>query len=162
MALTKANADLVDALKMITFLAKKLGEREKTPGPGPPYSRPSNTHYCFTCGYRSSHSSLKCTTPGPGYQNAATKVNTMGGSTKNKPQWHRHGSNISSMQLSNYAPLLDLNIHATAVADSGATGNFICVNTHCNNKVKVNNGTIVGTPDGNTIQATHACAHSAT
>ena len=62
------------------------------------------------------------------------------------------------MQLLNYAPLLDQSIYATAVADSGTSGNFICVNTHCNNKVKVNNGTIVGTPDSNTIQATHTAA----
>ena len=62
------------------------------------------------------------------------------------------------MQLSKYAPLLDLNIHATAVADSGTTGNFICVNTPCSNKIKVNNGTIVGMPDGNTIQATHTAS----
>ena len=59
------------------------------------------------------------------------------------------------MKLSNYAPLLYLNIHTTAVADSNTTGNFICVNTPCRNKFKATNGTIVGMPDGNTIQAAH-------
>ena len=59
------------------------------------------------------------------------------------------------MKLSNYAPLLYINIHATAVANSGTTGNFICVNKPCNNKDKVNNGTFVGMLDGNTLRATH-------
>ena len=67
LALTKANADLVEALKTITYITKKLGEREKTIGPATFYSRPTNTHDCFTYGHKSSHSSLKCTAPGPGH-----------------------------------------------------------------------------------------------
>ena len=82
MALIKANSDLVDALKMITFLTKKVGERGRTSGPTPHHSRPTNIHYCYMCRCKSSHSSLKCTTPGPGHQTAATKVDTMGGPQK--------------------------------------------------------------------------------
>ena len=59
------------------------------------------------------------------------------------------------MQLSNYEPILDLNIHATTFDESGKKYNFICVNAPCNNRTKVNNGTIIGILDGNTVQATH-------
>ena len=45
-ALAKSNSDLVDALKMITFLTKRVDELERAPRPTPPHNRLTNTNYC--------------------------------------------------------------------------------------------------------------------
>ena len=41
-------------------------------------------HYCWTCGYRSTHPSFLCPTPATGHQRNATKRDTKNGSVQNK------------------------------------------------------------------------------
>ena len=82
--LSKANTKLVSALEKIAQLtqqlaASKMGRNLRT---GDSSGR---SHYCWTCGHKSAHSSSNCETPGTGHQKRATRLNTLNGSTKNKP-----------------------------------------------------------------------------
>jgi hypothetical protein len=53
-------------------------------------------------------------------------------------------------------PLLEL--HETAIVDSGCTGHFLLVNAPCLSKVKYQNPLTVRLPDGATMESTHTTA----
>lgn len=78
--LTKVNAKLVNALQDNLKLAEKLAAKSPTPGG----ERQEARHYCWSCGYRCTHASFKCTVPKPGHQKGAKAADIMGGSTVNK------------------------------------------------------------------------------
>jgi hypothetical protein len=89
-ALAKSNSKLVSALERITALTQQLSTSKtgshRSNGRLPASADSSGrSHYCWTCGYRSPHSSWNCESPGEGHQKRATRANTMSGSTKNKP-----------------------------------------------------------------------------
>ena len=86
-ALGKSNSKLVAALERITVLTQQLAACKAVPGGRPivPSNSSGRSHYCWTCGHRSIHSSWNCETPATGHQKRATRSNTMGGSNKNNP-----------------------------------------------------------------------------
>jgi hypothetical protein len=86
-ALGKSNTKLVTALERITTLTQQLAACRAAPGSRPNVHSDSlsRSHYCWTCGHRSTHSSWKCETPSTGHQKRATRADTMGGSNKNNP-----------------------------------------------------------------------------
>jgi hypothetical protein len=81
--LAKSNAKLVAALNQIAALTKQLSDLRPGHQPHPPEY--TNRHYCWTCGYRSAHSSAKCLAPATGHQTRAKAADIMGGSLANKP-----------------------------------------------------------------------------
>jgi len=83
-ALGKSNNKLVTALERITALTQQLAACKTGTG-RPNQDSSARSHYCWTCGYRSPHSSWNCETPATGHQKRATRANTMSGSDKNKP-----------------------------------------------------------------------------
>jgi hypothetical protein len=86
--LATSNGKLITALTLITSLNKQLADLRaggnnnttRTPTPGG-----ERKHYCWTCGYKSEHSSWYCPTPATGHQTRAKAADTMNGSIKNKP-----------------------------------------------------------------------------
>ena len=81
--LTAENANLI---AVITKIAGAGTEMKAT---APMSGRDANYDpkgYCWTHGYRvhKNHNSANCKSKAPGHQDAATRENTMGGSTKNK------------------------------------------------------------------------------
>jgi hypothetical protein len=84
--LATSNAKLITALQLVNTLTKQVAElRPGTANRNPPGGFPARKHYCWTCGYRSDHSSYYCTTPATGHQTRAKAADTLNGSTKNKP-----------------------------------------------------------------------------
>lgn len=73
----------------VTALTTAYTLLSNSTNPSVPAHRPTsnNNGYCWTHGYRvsSGHTSATCTRKAPGHKDAATRANTMGGSTKNKP-----------------------------------------------------------------------------
>jgi hypothetical protein len=88
-ALTKSLAisseKLVTALTRVNTLTAQLAAASPNNVPRAPYVAGVNKHYCWTCGYKSEHSSWMCTTPAVGHQKRAKAADTMGGSIVNKP-----------------------------------------------------------------------------
>ena len=77
-SLAKANEKLISALTQVSTLTKQLSDsRGNTPS--------ERKHYCWTCGYRSEHSSWNCPTPATGHQKRAKVADIMNGSVANKP-----------------------------------------------------------------------------
>jgi hypothetical protein len=91
--LATSNGKLIAALTLVTNLTKQIAElrtgssqRVNTNGNGGNTNGSSERkHYCWTCGYRSEHSSWYCPTPATGHQTRAKAADTLNGSTKNKP-----------------------------------------------------------------------------
>ena len=83
-SLAKSTEKLVAALTQVSNLTKQLADLRSNNAPRgePPFER---KHYCWTCGYRSAHSSWNCTTPAVGHQKRAKVADTMNGSVANKP-----------------------------------------------------------------------------
>jgi hypothetical protein len=87
--LAAVNGKLISTLTLVTTLTKQLaearagnsGNHNRTPATG----TGERKHYCWTCGYRSEHSSWYCPTPATGHQTRAKAADTMNGSIKNKP-----------------------------------------------------------------------------
>jgi hypothetical protein len=84
--LAASNGKLVSALTMVNTLTKEIadlrgGSNQRSPPTGPQERK----HYCWTCGYRSEHSSWLCPAPAAGHQTRTKAADTMKGSTKNKP-----------------------------------------------------------------------------
>jgi len=86
--LSKANSKLVAALEKIAFLTQQAATprigRNPRGTPSPTGDSSGRSHYCWTCGHKSDHSSWNCESPATGHQKRATRMNTMGGSTKNR------------------------------------------------------------------------------
>ena len=90
--LSKANAKLVAALEKISLLTQQLASsrlgRNPRGNPAPTNDSSAHSsarsHYCWTCGHKSEHSSWNCETPATGHQKRATRTNTMNGSTTNR------------------------------------------------------------------------------
>ena len=92
--LTLANAKLVHITAELASLRLAMASPltgivpTSTPKPKPKSTVPHvpNTNYCWTHGYRvnSTHTSATCPRPDQGHQTAATRSNTMGGSTRTK------------------------------------------------------------------------------
>ncbi len=87
--LSKANSKLIQALEKIALLTQQLSPskpgRNPRGTPSPTGDSSARSHYCWTCGHKSEHSSWNCENPSTGHQRRATRTNTMAGSTKNKP-----------------------------------------------------------------------------
>jgi hypothetical protein len=81
--LTTSNTKLITALNMVNTLQKQINERTPT-GQSRTSTSGARKHYCWTCGYRSEHSSFYCPTPATGHQTRAKASDTMNGSTANK------------------------------------------------------------------------------
>ena len=84
---------LTEAMKRLaelkTKLNKKSGNRtphNTAPRDTPKYTLPNNKNYCHTHGYVVSdeHTSATCNGKAEGHKDAATRTDTMGGSTRNK------------------------------------------------------------------------------
>jgi hypothetical protein len=83
-SLAKANETVISALTQVATLTKQLADLRT--GTVPRGTTPSTrTHYCWTCGYLSTHGSWSCTTPAPGHKKYAKASDTMNGSVANKP-----------------------------------------------------------------------------
>lgn len=88
---SKYQEKMLDMQKMILELQKQVASiaHNKTPtAPTKSQRDPLDpTGYCWTHGYRvsTSHNSSSCNNPAHGHQKTATRMNTMGGSSKNKP-----------------------------------------------------------------------------
>ena len=84
-ALTSAYTLLANARGMtpatLPLPTQQLGPKTKGPNLDP-------NGYCWTHGYRVKvgHNSTTCSNKAEGHQNVATRANTMGGSTNNKPK----------------------------------------------------------------------------
>ena len=80
-----AHVKLVVALQDNAKLASTISDLHPKGGiVSPSYRHDNRRHYCWTCRYRSDHSSSKCTTPAPGHQKSKTKANTQQGLETNK------------------------------------------------------------------------------
>ena len=78
--IAESNAKLVRALAANNELTKKLANTSRVRTPrDPDLPPPSYTHYCYTHGPKSSHSSGDCIKPCPGHKTGATDTNRMGG-----------------------------------------------------------------------------------
>ena len=74
--LAKTNAELISALKKITYLTQTVAALQ---GKGNQSPADSNKHYCWSCGTNSPHPSYKCENKKLGHKDKATKHNMMGG-----------------------------------------------------------------------------------
>ena len=75
------NAKLIKALVETTKLTATVGKfRRTTPKP-----RGGGQHYCWSCGYVSTHTSWECPNPKDSHNKYVKVANTKGGSTRNKP-----------------------------------------------------------------------------
>jgi hypothetical protein len=86
--LATSTSKLITALTQIGSLTKQIadlraGATLRTPAT--PGAASARKHYCWTCGYKSEHSSWYCTTPAAGHQTRAKASDTMNGSVLNKP-----------------------------------------------------------------------------
>jgi hypothetical protein len=67
--LATSNGKLILALRLVTTLTKQIADfRTNNSTPSPANSTTTHKHYCWTCGYRSEHSSWYCPTPRTGHQ----------------------------------------------------------------------------------------------
>jgi rubrerythrin len=83
-ALAKSNEKLLTALAQVNTLTAKLADlRSGSATPGS--TAIERKHYCWTCGYRSEHSSWNCPTPVTGHQKRVKAADIMNGSIVNKP-----------------------------------------------------------------------------
>jgi hypothetical protein len=82
--LARSSEKLIAALTQVNSLTKQLSDLRST-NTAPTNLPVERKHYCWTCGYRSAHSSWNCSTPAPGHQKRAKVSDTMNGSTANKP-----------------------------------------------------------------------------
>ena len=82
-ALTACQTWLVEALKDVAKLTTVIADLRKNPGAK--LFNTGNWHYCWTHGYFSAHSSRDCKKPKPVHDKGATKADTKGVSTRNKP-----------------------------------------------------------------------------
>ena len=87
--------NLVKALISNASLTKRLAAplNRSQPRPTPTTANPEpvgadgkypNCHYCWSCGYRSNHTSGRCLNKKPGHKPHAKAADTQGGSTLNK------------------------------------------------------------------------------
>ena len=83
--LATVNAELISALKKISYMEKTMADlRAKSQDKGPtPNPTTGHTHYCWSCGFKSPHPSYKCEVKKDGHQDKATKYNTMNGCRSN-------------------------------------------------------------------------------
>ena len=81
--LTACQTQLAKALQDVAKLTTAIADLRKNPSEKP--SNTGNWHYCWTHGYFSAHSSHDLKKPKPVHDKGATKADTKGGSTKNKP-----------------------------------------------------------------------------
>ena len=79
--LATTNAKLIKALVETTKLTATVGKLRRTTAK----PRRSGQHYCWSCGYVSSHSIWECPNPKDGQDKYAKSADTKGGSTRNKP-----------------------------------------------------------------------------
>jgi hypothetical protein len=82
----------------------------------------------------------------------------MGGSQANKECLLGVASknNSETLEACRTPPLLDL--HKTAIVDSGCTGHFLLVNAPCHNKIKSISPLRVRLPNGDTVDSTHTAS----
>ena len=79
--LTAYQAKLIAALQEVTKLSNQNSElrRQKS---NQPASKPMNTHYYWTHGYKCDHPGFKCPAPGAGHDPKAISKDTKGGTTQ--------------------------------------------------------------------------------
>ena len=99
--LAEVNQKLVDSLNVATTLKTQLvtaagsaqggGNAGNGGGAWTPVrqTQQSYTHYCWTHGVKSGHTSAQCTRPAEGHKNEATDANKMNGRTT---KWKRYGA----------------------------------------------------------------------
>ena len=92
--ISATNSKLIQALAETTKLTDTVRElrRTTTKPRGGGASNP-NRHYCWSCGYVSSHISWECPNPKDGHNKYAKAADTKGGSTRNKPSLSMPGAN---------------------------------------------------------------------
>jgi hypothetical protein len=83
-ALAKSNEKLLAAMTQVNALTAQLAALGASTAAGTSTAS-ARKHYCWTCGYRSEHSSWHCLTPATGHQKRAKAADTMNGSVANKP-----------------------------------------------------------------------------
>ena len=157
-----SHAKLVVALQDNAKLANTMVDLHRKGGIISPSSCHSNiTNYCWTCGYRSNHSSWKCPTPAPGHKKSATKADIMQGSETNKGTRSGEGATTSRISSLNnmYSPILVPTNSPTnnniAIVDPGCTSQFLGPTMPCTHKVPMTHGLPVGLPNGDTMRASH-------
>jgi ABC-type transporter Mla subunit MlaD len=95
-ALTQSMADLTKTIQtrdeeiksLKQALKKKSGARDTQNPPSNSNSNGDNGNYCWTHGYKvnRSHTSATCSNKAQGHKDTATRADTMGGSTRGKPE----------------------------------------------------------------------------
>ena len=80
-----SHSKLVFSLLEITNLASTVSELHHKPVKSTWRPQLPKGHYCWTCGYKSAHSSFKCPTPAAGHEPQSNKMDTKNVSTANKP-----------------------------------------------------------------------------
>ena len=79
--LSKVNAELITALKKINYMRQVILDLKPKFHSGSPSISPltGHNHYCWSCGFKSSHSSHKCNDKKKEHQDKATTFNTLNG-----------------------------------------------------------------------------------
>jgi hypothetical protein len=152
---------LVLALQEITKLTSTVADLRRKISTNP--STPTDDcpiHYCWTHGYRCTHSSWKCEHPAASHERRAKASDIKGGSVTHKPAaatCHVSGAlsyrdivtnNLTSTSI---VPAL----HTRAIVNSECTSHFLGSNSPSSNKVATPNGLSVGLPNGATMRSTH-------
>jgi hypothetical protein len=124
-----------------------------------------NNSYCWSHGYQvaKSHTSATCKVRKTGHQEAATKIDTMGGVQWGK-EWCGGAAKDIDDKIDHFALSLDCTptttdapTDDTAILDSGCTSNFLSAAAPCSDKQAAHVLLNVNMPNGTTIQSSHTC-----
>ena len=80
--LTSCQAKLVVALQAFTKLTTHNAELRRHQASSQPRLDPTNSHYCWTHGFKCDHPGFRCPAPACGHEPKATSIETKGGTTK--------------------------------------------------------------------------------
>jgi hypothetical protein len=169
--LTTTNAKLVNQLEvahaLIAQLKNEIATLKSKVKPAWKGQRPTKTtkndSYCWSHGYQvaKSHTSATCNVRKNGHQEAATKIDTMGGVQWGKELCGGAAKEIDD-KLDHFALSLDCTptttnapTDDTAILDSGYTSNFLSATAPCSDKQAGHVPLNVNMPNDTTIQSSH-------
>jgi hypothetical protein len=125
----------------------------------------NNDSYCWSHGYQvaKSHTSATCNVRNAGHQEAATKIDTVGGVQWGK-EWYGGAAKDIYDRINHFAFSWDCTpmtknapTDNTAILDSGCTSNFLSADAPCSDKQAAHIPLNVNMPNGMTIQSSHTC-----
>jgi hypothetical protein len=171
--LTTTNAKLANQLEAATALIAQLKSEIVTltikikpvwQGQRPARTT-NNDSYCWSHGYQVAnlHTSATCNVRKYGHQEAATKIDTMGGVQWGK-EWCGGAARDIDDKINHFALSLDCTpmttnspTDDTSILDSGCTINLLSATAPCSDKQAAHVPLNVNMPNGATTQSSHTC-----